>query len=77
MTIYAVGEITLYFLVLSLCIKPLGLYMAHVYTPPSKHFMRVLAPLEKGFYKLSAINPNHQMNWQHYALLCCFLIFLA
>ncbi|MDR6806382.1 K+-transporting ATPase ATPase A chain [Dyadobacter sp. BE34] len=50
---------------------PFGKYIAKVYGGEKTLFDPVFGPLEKGFYRLSGIRPNVEMNWkQHlFALL--------
>ncbi len=52
-------QITLYFLVLFICIKPLGAYMARVYNKP-------LSRLERACYKIAGIDCQAEMNWKQY-----------
>jgi K+-transporting ATPase ATPase A chain len=55
---------------------PLGRYMAAVFTGKRTWLDPVLNPLEKLFYKLSGVDPNHEMGWREYAVaLMVFNIF--
>ncbi|WP_333873392.1 potassium-transporting ATPase subunit KdpA [Methylobacter sp.] len=60
-------QIILYFVVLLLLAKPLGVYMAAVYENRPLVLKRILGPLETGFYRLSGVNPEHEMGWKNYA----------
>ena len=60
-------QIILYFVVLLLLAKPLGVYMAAVYENRPVFINRLLAPLEAGFYRLSGVNPEQDMRWKEYA----------
>jgi K+-transporting ATPase ATPase A chain len=60
-------QIVLYFVVLLLLAKPLGVYMAAVYENRPIFLKRLLAPLEAGFYRLSGVNPEQEMRWKDYA----------
>jgi K+-transporting ATPase ATPase A chain len=44
-----------------------GCYMAAVYTGKRTFLDPVLNPLEKLFYKLSGVDPDHEMGWWEYA----------
>ncbi|MDA8173932.1 MAG: potassium-transporting ATPase subunit KdpA [Nitrospiraceae bacterium] len=68
MTANSVFQIIIYFAVLVLLAKPLGIYMARVYEGQSTIPGRVLAPLERLVYKLYGINPEEEMGWKQYAL---------
>lgn len=60
-------QIILYFAVLLLLAKPLGVYMAAVYENRPLFLKPLLAPLETGFYRLSGVNPEQEMGWKSYA----------
>jgi K+-transporting ATPase ATPase A chain len=60
-------QIILYFVVLLVLAKPLGVYIAAVYENRPVFFNRLLAPLETGFYRLSGVNPEQEMRWKEYA----------
>lgn len=53
--------------VLFACIKPLGAYMARVYSARSTLLDRVFGPLERFLYRLARIDPSGEMTWQQYA----------
>ena len=61
-------QIVIYFGVLFLCVKPLGLFMAKVYEGEKTFLSPVLGWLEKGLYKLSGIDPKEEMGWKAYAV---------
>lgn len=67
MTANGLLQIILYFVVLLLLAKPLGVYMAGVYENRPLLLKRLLGPLEIGFYRLSGINPEQEMGWKSYA----------
>jgi potassium-transporting ATPase potassium-binding subunit len=62
-------QFAIYFLVLLVLVKPLGLYMARVYQGE----LSFLAPLERFLYRLAGLNPEDEMNWKAYA--GAFLLF--
>jgi K+-transporting ATPase ATPase A chain len=56
------------FLVLVLlCVKPAGLYMANVFDAHSVWPRRAGAPLERWIYRLCGIDPSVEMGWKQYA----------
>jgi K+-transporting ATPase ATPase A chain len=57
----------IYMIALLLCVKPLGLYMAWVYEEKPFWLSKVLGPLERSLYKLSAIR-REEMSWKTYAV---------
>ncbi len=59
---------------------PLGAYMARVYQGEATFAQRLLAPVERLFYRLAGVRPNEDMSWKRYAgavLLFNLLGFLA
>jgi K+-transporting ATPase ATPase A chain len=46
---------------------PLGLYMARVYRGELPGFVRWLAPVERGFYRLCGVKGEEDMPWTRYA----------
>lgn len=61
-------QIVLYFAVLILCAKPLGLFMAKVLEGQPTWLSRVLGPLEQVVYRLSGIRPETEQSWKTYAV---------
>jgi K+-transporting ATPase ATPase A chain len=75
MTIYGVVQISIYFFVLILLVKPLGRYMAHVYAGEHTFLDRLLRPVERLMYQAAGIDPAQEMNWKTYAI--AMLVFNA
>lgn len=66
--------------VLLLCVKPLGLYMARVYSGSAPLLERPLRPLENLLYRLCGIDRSAEMGWRLYAtavLLLSLMSFVA
>ena len=61
-------QLALYFVVLFLCVKPLGSYMANVYEGKNTFLHKLFRRLENGFYRLTGIDEAKEMTWQIYAL---------
>ena len=60
-------QLGLYVLVLLALAKPLGAYMARIYAGELAVLNRMAAPLERGLYRLSGIDPAREMRWSGYA----------
>jgi K+-transporting ATPase ATPase A chain len=73
MPAYGFYQIGIFFAVLLLLVKPLGLYMAKVYQGESTFLDRLIRPLERLIYRLLGVKPDDEMNWKNYAI--SFLIF--
>ena len=57
------------FAVILLClVKPLGVYMARVFSGQKTFFDYVAGPVERGFYRLAGIDAQREQNWQQYTL---------
>jgi K+-transporting ATPase ATPase A chain len=69
MTIQGLLYIALVFVLVLGCAFPMGRYMAAIF----EGRVKFLAPLETGFYKLSGIDPNRAMRWQHYTIALLLL----
>ena len=67
MNITAWTEIGLYFLVLLLAVKPLGWYMARVYSGQPCGLDRAIGPVERVIYRLSGVKPDEEMSWTTYS----------
>lgn len=65
-------QIILLFALVLVAVKPLGAYMARVFTGERTFLTPVLAPVEKGFYKLSGIDPNREQGWLAYTIAMLF-----
>jgi K+-transporting ATPase ATPase A chain len=68
MTLNGWLQILIYFLLLLLVTKPLGVFMARVYNREKTFLDAVLRPLERLIYKLCRIDENREMRWTEYAV---------
>lgn len=71
-------ELILLFIVLSVSVKPLGIYMAKVLSGERTWLSPLLYPLERGLYRVMGIDPASEMGWCAYCgalLLFSFLGF--
>ena len=67
MTTNGILQIALFFTVLLLLVKPLGLYMARVYEGKPPFLGRVLGPAERLIYRICGVNIDDEMSWTTYA----------
>ncbi|WPP03585.1 potassium-transporting ATPase subunit KdpA [Methylocella tundrae] len=68
-------QIGLLIAVLLISLKPLGLYMAHVFSGDKTFLSPVLGPLERVFYKAAGVDPTKEQGWLAYTF--AMLIFSA
>ena len=61
-------QLGLYLVVLLLLVKPLGSYMAQVFSDTPNRVTRFGAPVERGIYRLCGIRADEDMGWKRYAL---------
>lgn len=61
-------QFVIFFLLLTICIKPLGLYMSNIFEGRKTFISVAVLPVEKLIYKLSNVDPEHEMNWKEYAV---------
>ncbi|MCU1479274.1 MAG: potassium-transporting ATPase subunit [Subtercola sp.] len=59
-TFFAIVQVATLVLFLVLIYRPLGDYMAHIYT--SKHNLKA----ERGFYRMIGVNPDSEQTWRAY-----------
>ncbi|CAM5463192.1 potassium-transporting ATPase subunit KdpA [Mycolicibacterium aubagnense] len=59
-------QIGLLFLLTFLLIKPLGLFMAKVFSNERTFLSPVLGPVERGFYALAGVDPKKEQGWLAY-----------
>jgi K+-transporting ATPase ATPase A chain len=68
MTLVGWLQISLLFLAVLLAIKPLGLYMARVFSGEGTFLSPVLGRVERDLYRVSGINPQKEQSWLGYTL---------
>jgi potassium-transporting ATPase potassium-binding subunit len=66
MTANGLLQVVLYFGVLVLLIKPLGLYMARVFNGEPTFLDPILRPVERFIYRLSGVDPGQEQHWTTY-----------
>ena len=68
MTANGYVQLILFMVVLLALVKPLGWYMAQVYTGQSVGLNRLLSPFEQLIYRLCGTREDEEMSWQRYAI---------
>lgn len=68
MTLVGWLQISLLFLAVLVVIKPLGLYMARVFSGERTFLSPVLGRVERDLYRVSGINPEKEQSWVGYTL---------
>src|SRR5665213_1728976 len=67
MTVQGWILILVFFGILLAITKPMGLWIFAIYEGRRTPFHAVLGPVERGFYRLSGINPDEAQSWHRYA----------
>src|SRR3984885_10369859 len=73
MTLNGWMQFAVYFVVLLVCMRPLGIYMARVF----KGEYRFLAFIEKPIYRLCGVEDGEEMTWQTYAVAMLIFSFVS
>jgi K+-transporting ATPase ATPase A chain len=68
MTTAGILQIAFYCVFVTALAIPLGLYMARIYEGERTFLSPVLGPVERGLYRLCAINPEDEQHWTQYAV---------
>lgn len=56
-----------FLLILTLLVRPLGAYMARVFSGQRTALDPVLQPAERGIYRLTGVDASREMDWREYA----------
>ncbi len=68
MTSNGLVQLAIYLGVLLACVKPLGFYMAKVYSGSATFLDRFIGPLERLLYRLCGIDKSAEMTWRQYSV---------
>ncbi|WP_066592230.1 potassium-transporting ATPase subunit KdpA [Sphingomonas pruni] len=68
MTLQGWALIALFVAILAALAKPIGLWLFALYEGRRTPLHAVLGPVERGFYRLSGINPDTDQSWRRYAV---------
>lgn len=69
------GVVVMFLITLLLAI-PFGKYISKVYTGEKTFLDPVFKPVERFFYKISGIDPDHEMNWKQHLVALLTINFL-
>jgi K+-transporting ATPase ATPase A chain len=61
-------QIGFFLLVILLVTKPVGVFLARVFSGEKTFLDRLLRPIERLIYRLTGIDENHEMRWTEYAV---------
>src|SRR5690349_7496238 len=61
-------QILLFFAIILLITKPMGIFMAHVFNREKTFLDPVLRPVERLIYRLTRVNEEREMRWTEYAV---------
>jgi K+-transporting ATPase ATPase A chain len=61
-------QIGIFFVLILLVARPLGIYMANVFERRKTWLDPVLGPIERGIYKLTGVDADVEMRWTEYAV---------
>jgi potassium-transporting ATPase potassium-binding subunit len=68
-------QILVFFAIVALITKPLGIFMARVFNREKTFLDPVLRPIEKLLYRVTGVDENREMRWTEYAI--AMLLFSA
>ncbi len=70
-------QFLLYFAVLVILMRPLGIYMVRVFEGQSTFLDPVLRPVERLLYRLFGVNAGEEMNWREYSAAMLLFSFVS
>ena len=68
MTLNGWTQILLFFLIILAVTKPLGVFMARVFSRERTFLDPILRPIERVIYRLTGVNEDREMRWTEYAV---------
>ena len=68
MTLNGWIQIALYAALVTVCVKPLGAYMARVFEGERSFLSPVLRPVERGLYLLAGVDDKKEQHWVAYTV---------
>lgn len=77
MTLNGWLQIFLVFALVLIAIRPLGLYMARVFSGERTFLSPVLSPIERGFYWLSGVRADKEQGWLAYTIAMLVFSFIG
>ena len=73
MSLSALLQYGAFLLTVTLLVKPVGRYIARVFSSEKTLLDPLLCPVERLIYRLTGVKPQSEMGWQQYA--CAFVVF--
>jgi K+-transporting ATPase ATPase A chain len=67
-TFNGLAQIAVYFVIILLLAKPVGLYLVAVFEKKNTWFERVLHPVERGLYWVSGVKEDEEQDWKAYTV---------
>jgi K+-transporting ATPase ATPase A chain len=77
MTANGILQLGFYLGVLLACTKPVGLYMAKVYSGSTPRLDQIFGPAERLLYRLCGVDKSAEMTWQQYAVAVLTFSFVS
>src|SRR5258707_3661153 len=68
MGLFSLLQYALFLLVVAVLVKPVGRYLARVFSGEKTLLDPVLRPVERLIYKLARVHPEQEMDWKRYAV---------
>src|SRR5690242_14186290 len=68
MTINGWIQIAIYFALILVCVKPLGLFMAKVFEGERTFLSPVLQPVERVIYRICGVDARDEQHWTNYTI---------
>jgi len=65
-------QITIFLLVILAVTKPLGIFMARVFSGEKTFLDPALRPIERGLYRLTGVDEKREMRWTEYTIAMLF-----
>jgi len=72
MTIYGWLQIFVVLILTLVCARPLGIFIAHVFSHERNFLTPVIGPLERSFFRLSGVDPSKEQTWLIYTFAMLF-----
>ncbi|MFC5743714.1 potassium-transporting ATPase subunit KdpA [Dyella tabacisoli] len=73
MNLWNIAQYGVFLMLLSVLVKPVGIYLTRVFSGDATPLDPVIAPVERAIYWLAGVDAKQEMSWKRYAL--SFLLF--
>ena len=67
MSAASLAQYAAFLLIVTLLVRPVGAYLAHVFSGERTWLDPVMRPLERAIYRLAGVDPAAEMDWKRYA----------